>query len=84
MTDRLDAHVRNGKHAEMLLADPVLTGAFDKLETAATEALLMASSEELLERRADVLAIRRLRQALHAYVDSGAIANRTLELHETN
>jgi hypothetical protein len=78
MTDKLEAAVRNGKRAEILLEDPVLREALDRLEEIETDARLVCSADELVERRANVVAIRRLRQTLRAYIDNGKIAARSL------
>jgi hypothetical protein len=78
MTDRLEAAVRNGKQAAVLMDDPVLKDALDKLEQAAIEALVTCFADELLERRAEVSAIRKFRAVLRVYIDNGKIAKASL------
>jgi hypothetical protein len=79
MTDRLEAAKRKGKQAAILIDDPLLTEALNKLEEQAIEALTVCSSDELIERRANVNAIRFLRRTLRAYLDAGMIAERSLK-----
>jgi hypothetical protein len=78
MTDRLEKAVRDANRAAILLDDPTLQEALDKLEALSVEALVSCDADELLERRADVSAIRKFRHTLRAYIDNGKIAKATL------
>jgi hypothetical protein len=79
MTDKLEAAVRKGKQAAILMDDPILGEAFDKLEKLETEALLKCPPDELQERRAYVVAIRKLRETLRTFLDYGKVAQRDLD-----
>jgi hypothetical protein len=79
MTDKLEKAVRDGNRASILLDDPVLKEALDKLEQLEMEVMRSCPVDELVERRANVNAIDRLRRTLRAYLDNGKIAKITLE-----
>jgi hypothetical protein len=79
MTDKLEKAVRDGNRASILLDDPVLKEALDKLEQLEMDVMRTCPVDELVERRANVNAIDRLRRTLRAYLDNGKLAKVTLE-----
>jgi len=78
-TDRLEAATRNGKRAAILLDDPLLNEALDKLLEQAVQKMMTCNADDLLEARAEAAAIERFRRCLRAYVDNGLIAEVTLK-----
>lgn len=79
MTDKLEKAIRDGNRAAILLDDPVLKEALDKLEQLEIEALLSCAPDEVIEYRAHVVAVRRFRNTLRAYVDNAIIAKATVQ-----
>jgi hypothetical protein len=78
MTD-LEGDVRRGKHAAVLMDDPVLKEALDRLENLEMEALISCPPDELQERRAYVAAIRKLRVTLRTFLDNGKVSQRKID-----
>jgi hypothetical protein len=66
MTDP-EVDIRKAKQAAILLDDPLLKEAFEALERVETKALISCPPDELIERRANVTSIIRLRETLAQY-----------------
>ena len=74
MTDKTEEAIRRAKRAELLLQDDILLAAFDALRKDAIEAMVACFQDDLADRRAEVLAIDKLKRKLQAYVTDGKIA----------
>jgi hypothetical protein len=71
--DSRDDIARYAKEAEFLLRHELLELAFKRLRAEAVETLLSCEVSELAERRADIVAIDRLKGKLQAFFDGGKV-----------
>lgn len=76
--DDLETAILNGRHADHLRNDPVLIDALNRIEKQEIEQLINCPADQLIECRANVNAVAKLRQALRAFADAGKIAERKL------
>ena len=71
--DSKDDTIRYAKEAEFLLRNELLDLAFKRLRADAVEALLSCEVAELSERRADIIALDRLKRKIQSFVEGGKI-----------
>ncbi len=77
MSDKKDLAIRRAQQAQNLLDDELLRIALDALHKDAIAAMLVAQASDLLDRRADVLAVEKLERKLRTYIANGKIAEQT-------
>ena len=86
MTDQLEQDVANGNRAQILLTDPMLTGAFDMLRTEylkAWEATKYNDTDGRARLWQAVQIVGKVRAQLASYVNDGTLARAELNaLHK--
>jgi hypothetical protein len=71
--DSKDDTIRYAKEAEFLLKHELLDLAIKRIRAEAVESLLSCEVSELAERRADIVAIDKLKSKLQGFFDGGKV-----------